>query len=174
MIIRCNWRFPFKCFKNPVGAWIDGNGREIAPEDLSLLVDDEQSPFANPFLFAIGAILLCDSAFRFKIGKQREMQVTVPCECRMAPVAIDRDPKKLGPVIAKLGKDLVVWLNSRLTGLIEVERHLIAADRTPIGRIEGKNDHLVRKITQRKHLVGRHVEVKSRGTSAGRKNLSHR
>jgi hypothetical protein len=49
----------------------------------------------------------------------------------MAPVvAIDRDPKKLGPVIVKLGQDLVV------------ERHLIAADRTPIGGIEGKNDHL--------------------------------
>ena len=89
------------------------------------------------------------------------MQVTVLCECRMAPVAIDRDPKKFGPVIVKFGQDFVL------------DRHLIAADRTPIGRIEGKNDHLVRKITQRKHLVGRHVEVKSRSSSAGRKNLSH-
>src|ERR1700730_10092365 len=120
----------FKCFKNPVGAWIDRDGRAIAPENLPLLVDDEQSPFANPFAFAIGAILLCDGAFRFKVGKQRKMQVTVVCECRMAPVAIARDPKKLVPVIVKLGQDLVV------------ERHLIAADRTPIGGIEGKNDHL--------------------------------
>jgi hypothetical protein len=36
---------PFKCFKNPVGAWIDGKGRAIAPENLPLLVDDEESPF---------------------------------------------------------------------------------------------------------------------------------
>jgi hypothetical protein len=31
----------FKCFKNPVGAWIDRDGRAIAPENLPLLVDDE-------------------------------------------------------------------------------------------------------------------------------------
>src|ERR1700730_7326731 len=89
------------------------------------------------------------------------MQVTVLCECRMAPMAIDRDPNKFGAVIVKLGQDFVI------------ERHLIAADGTPIGGIEGKNDDFVRKIVQRKHLVRGHVKVKSRSSRAGRKNLSH-
>ena len=46
----------------------------------------------------------------------------------MAPGAVDGDPQQVGATAApELGQDLVV------------QGHLVAADRTPVGRIEGQN-----------------------------------
>ena len=59
----------------------------------------------------------------------------------MAPGTIHRNTEELGAVLFELGQNLVA------------ERHLIAADRTPIGRVEGKDYRLTREVAERQVLI---------------------
>src|SRR5256884_9345113 len=60
--------------------------------------------------------------------------------------SVDRDAEQLGPVALKLRKDLVV------------QRHLVAADGTPVGWIERENHRPTTEVAQRPRLVGSAVQ----------------
>src|ERR1700681_2728399 len=74
---------------------------------------------------------------------------------RMTPDSIHRDPHDLGGVLVKLGKNLVI------------ECHLIAAHRTPIGRVEHEDDWSSAELAQAEYLVGRRVQSEVGSRSAG-------
>src|SRR5262245_26166246 len=67
----------FQRVENSFGAWIDADRRTIAPEDQSILVDDEQRAFAVTILSAVGSVFLGDSTFGLEVGQQWEMQPTI-------------------------------------------------------------------------------------------------
>jgi hypothetical protein len=64
----------------------------------------------------------------------------------VTPLAIDRDPEELGVEFLDLGENLVV------------ESHLVAADRTPVGGIEGEDDRPPAKVGEGDGLVRGRVE----------------
>src|SRR6267142_5017527 len=64
-------------------------------------------------------------------------------------------------MLAKFRKDLVV------------ERHLVAADRAPVGRIEGENDRLARQISEGEILIGRDAQRESRCACSCGQNVCH-
>src|SRR5467141_622006 len=74
-------------------------------------------------------------------------------EREVTPRSVDRDAEQLGPVALKLRQDLVV------------QHHLVAAHRTPIGRIERENHRSTAEVVERHRLVGSAVqrEVGCRG-----------
>src|SRR4051812_6170177 len=76
------------------------------------------------------------------------MQLAVVCIGRVAPDAIDRDSQQLGIVALEFFKNFVV------------EGKLIAADGTPVGRIERQDDGAATKFGQSDFLVGRAVQLK--------------
>ena len=78
---------------------------------------------------------------------------------RVTPGPVYRDPHNLGSVLVKLGKNLVV------------QRYLIAANRTPVGRVEHKDDRSSAELAQAEYLVGRRVESEVGGRSAGGENF---
>src|SRR4029079_10529305 len=114
------WKF-LERVEDAVGTRIDRDRRAIAPGDHAVAVDDEEGALGNTFLVAVGAIALRYLALGMEICKQREMQAAGPGEGLMAPGAVHRDAEQLRAVLVELGQNLVV------------ERHLIAADRAPIG-----------------------------------------
>ena len=71
------------------------------------------------------------------------MQLAILAEGKVAPDAVDRDAEQRGVVTLKLRQDLVV------------ERHLIAAHRAPVRRIEGENHRAAAKLLEPDLLVRR-------------------
>src|SRR3712207_9354773 len=65
--------------------------------------------------------------FRSEVGEQREAEVTRGGEGLMAPHAVDPDAEQLRVAALELGEHLVE------------ERHLVTADGTPSGGIEGQH-----------------------------------
>jgi hypothetical protein len=59
----------------------------------------------------------------------------------MTPGAIDGYPDELGSVAAEFREHLVV------------ERHLVAAHRTPVRRVEGEYDRLSSEVAERQILI---------------------
>ena len=96
-----------------------------------------------------------------EIGQQRKMQTAVLGISLMAPGAIHRNAEELGAVLAELGEDFIV------------ERQLIAADRTPIGRVEGKDYRLTREVAERQVLIRRDPEGEVGGGRSGRQDMRH-
>jgi hypothetical protein len=77
----------------------------------------------------------------------------------MRPNAVDRNPEDLGAVPSKLGKDLIV------------ERHLVAAHWTPVGRVENEDDRVSAELAQAEYLVGCCVQCEVGRLGAGGKEL---
>jgi hypothetical protein len=140
--------------ENTVGSGIDRHGRHITPADDSVAVDHEQRALANAAGAVIGAIFPRDVAFGFEVGQQRKVKLAVLREGEMAPHAVDRNPENLGAEFAKLRQHLVV------------ERHLVAADGAPVGRIKGEDERLAPKIAERHGLIGRHLQFEIWSRSA--------
>src|SRR5208282_149959 len=74
----------------------------------------------------------------------------------MAPGAIDRDADDCRLEFVKLGENFII------------ERHLITAHRTPVGRVERQYQRSAAEVAQRNELVRCTVQRKIRGRSAGR------
>src|SRR3954465_3841617 len=102
----------------------------------------------NPSLSRYGAVGLCDGALRMKVGEQREMNVPLLGERFMTPGRNHGDAEELRIVVAKLRQDLIV------------DRHLIAADRAPVGGIKGEDHRLALEVAQAQLLVWRDVQRK--------------
>jgi hypothetical protein len=64
-------------------------------------------------------------------------------------------------VLFELGQNLVV------------ERHLIAADRTPIGRVEGKDYRLTREVAERQVSIRHDPEGEVGGGGSGGQDMRH-
>jgi hypothetical protein len=62
-------------------------------------------------------------------------------------------------------------LSSRWGQRLVVERHLIAADRTPVGRIEGDDHRLAGEVAEAQALIGGHVQREIRSLGAGTQKL---
>jgi hypothetical protein len=90
-----------------------------------------------------------------EISQQRKMQMAVLGISLMAPGTIHRNAEELGAVFAELGEDFIV------------KRELIATDRAPIGRVEGKDYRLTREVAERQVLIRRDPEGEVRGGGSG-------
>jgi len=71
------------------------------------------------------------------------MKFALAAKGSMAPRAIDRNAEELSSEASKLRKQFIV------------ERHLIAANRTPVRWIKGEHDRPTAKLRQADELVGR-------------------
>jgi hypothetical protein len=89
------------------------------------------------------------------------MQVPVLGIGVVTPHAINRDSKKLRAVLAEVRQQLVV------------ERELIPADGTPVGRVEGNDDWLAAKVAKRELLIGRNGQREIRRSNTGGQYRSH-
>src|SRR2546430_11084779 len=89
----------------------------------------------------VHAVPASDGALRLEVRQEREMKPALLREREVAPHPVDRDAKQLGPVALKLRKDLVV------------QHHLVAAHRTPVGRIEREYHRPAAEVPQRDRLV---------------------
>ena len=108
-----------------------------------------------PLVFAVHAVLPRDISLGFEVGQQRKAQLSVVRECDVTPHAVDRNADQLGVESRKLWKDFVV------------EPHLIAADRTPVRRIEREDYRPAAKFAERHLLIGRRRKGKVRRLSSG-------
>src|SRR6267142_1752014 len=89
------------------------------------------------------------------------MQLAIVRERLMTPGAVDRDAKKLRAVPAELGQDVVV------------EAHLVAADRTPVGRVEGKDHAPAGQLVERQRLIRRDVQGKAGSAYSFGEDVGH-
>src|SRR4029077_6814699 len=80
-------------------------------------------------------------ALGLKVGEKGEMEFTIARECSVAPGAIDGNSDKLRAQVAKILEHFIV------------ERHLIAAHRTPVCGIKSEHHILSPKIADIKPLV---------------------
>ena len=71
------------------------------------------------------------------------MKLALAAKGGVAPRAIDRNANEFSAEASKLRKQFIV------------ERHLIAANRTPVGWIKGEHDWSPAKLRQADELVGR-------------------
>ena len=77
-----------------------------------------------------------------EVRQQRKVQVAMLGEGLVAPGPVHRNAQELSPMLVELWEHLVV------------ERHLVAADWTPIRGIEGQDDRFALQIAEREPLVG--------------------
>jgi len=89
------------------------------------------------------------------------MQVAVLGEGLVAPRAVHRNSQQLSAMFAELGNDFIV------------KRHLVAADRAPVRRIESKDDLPSLQIAEREPLIGRDPQLEIGSGCAGGQNLGH-
>jgi len=78
---------------------------------------------------------------------------------RVTSGSVYRDPYNLGAIFMKLGKNLIV------------QCYLIAANRTPVGRIEHEDDWSSAELAQAEYLVGRRMQSEIGGRRAGGENF---
>src|SRR5258707_2280747 len=154
-------RHVFQCLEDTVGAGIDSDRGAIAPEDLATVVEDEQCTLADAVRFPISSVALRDLTLGVEVRQQRKMQVAVFGEGLVAPSAVYRNSQELSAMFAELGKDFIV------------KRHLVAADRAPIRRIESKDDRPSLQIAEREPLIGRDPQLEIGSGCAGGLNLRH-
>jgi hypothetical protein len=152
------WEF-LQRIENAVGARIDGDRREVAPEDDALPVDDEQGTLANSFSFPISSIGACDLSLRVEVREQREVQMTVLGECLMTTSTIDRDAQELGSRLVELRKDLII------------ERHLVTADGTPVRWVKSQDHRPAGQVLKRQVLICRYPEGEIGSRGPGSQNL---
>ena len=76
-------------------------------------------------MLPVGSGRLSHCAFRLEVGGQRKVQMALSGKGFVASDAVHRDADELRPVLLELRADFVI------------ERHLVAADRTPVGGVEG-------------------------------------
>src|SRR3989441_1447252 len=143
--------------QDAVGAGVDPDGRDVAPADDPVTVDDEQRSLAEPVAVAIHAVAARHRPLGLEVGEQGEVQVALAGERSVAPGAIHRDAEQPGAVTLELGPNLVV------------QRHLIAAHRAPVRRIERENHRVPAVVTQRDGLIRRTVQGEVGRLSPGRK-----
>jgi len=89
------------------------------------------------------------------------MQVSILAEGGMAPDAINRNSDKLSSMFLELRQYFVV------------QRHLVAANRTPVGRVEGQDYWPPPKLGERDGLVWRNVQGEVGRLCARRKYMRH-
>src|SRR5947208_291304 len=131
--------------------------RDVAPADDPLAVDDEQRSLAEPVAVAVRSVAARHRPLRLEVREQGKVQLALVGERPVAPGAIHRDAEELGAVARELGEDLVV------------QRHLIAADGTPVRGIKRQDDRLAAVVAQRDGLIRRAVEREVGCLSPGRK-----
>src|ERR1700731_995987 len=150
------FRERFECLEDSVGAGIHPDRRQVAPCNRPLRIDYKQRSLTDSLVIAIRAVLACDRTLGLEIRQQRKVQLAILRERIMAPGAIDRDTYDRSLEFVELGQHLIV------------KRHLIAAHRTPVGRIECHDQWSAAEVTQRDELIGRAMQrkVRRRGTGS--------
>src|SRR5678816_1078343 len=106
-------------------------------------IDNEESAFGRSILVVVNAVSTRHRAFGLEVGQKRKVQVVVPGKDSVTPRAVHRYPEKFGFKLLKLIQYFVV------------ERHLIAADRTPVGGIKCQDQRSSPELIQRYRLVRR-------------------
>ena len=106
-------------------------------------IDDKQRPFAHTIFVAINTVAARHVPLWFKVGQKGEMKLTLARECGVAPRTIHRNADQLRTELVEFLQHFVV------------ESHLIAADRTPIGRIKGEHDRLATELAESEPLIRR-------------------
>ena len=97
-----------------------------------------------------------------KVGEQWKTQPARLNIGFVAPHSVDRDAQQLRAVLAEFRQHLVV------------KRELIAADRTPVRRIEGEDHRSALQLAERQILIRRHAQCEPRSGGADGENLRHR
>src|SRR4051812_22318822 len=95
-----------------------------------------------------------------KISQQRKMDVVVARECSVAPGPINRNPQNGRLMILEFWKDLVV------------ERNLVAANRTPVCRVEDEDHRAAAQLAKRERLVRSDVQCEI-GSGSSRREYGH-
>src|SRR5205823_3535427 len=121
---------------------------------------DEQRSLAEPVAVAVRSVAARHRPLRLEVREQGKVQLALVGERPVAPRAIHRDAEELGAVARELGEDLVV------------QRHLIAADGTPVRGIKRQDDRLAAVVAQRDGLIRRAVEREGGCLSPGRERTS--
>src|SRR6266446_2378363 len=147
----------FEGAQDAIRTGIHVDRRDVAPADDPVTVDDEQRSLAEPVAVAVHAVTPRHRPFGLEVREQGEMQFALAGERSVAPGAIHRDAEQLGAVALELGQDLVV------------QRHLIAADRTPVRGIERQNHGLAAVVPQRDGLIRGALECELGCPTPGRK-----
>src|SRR4029077_13884131 len=111
--------------------------RDIAIADHAVTIEHEERTFANTFLLAVYALLPVDHPLGLEIRQQREVKATVFLVSQMAPDAVDGNRYQRRVQILELLTQLVI------------QRQLVPADRTPVGRVKHQNNIAALKLGQR-------------------------
>src|SRR5439155_26067279 len=94
--------------EDPVGARVHADGRDIAPPVHAALVDDEERAPTEAVLLAVRAVRARDGALRLEVREQREPELAIARERRVAPRPVDRDPEELRAESCEFRPDLVL------------------------------------------------------------------
>jgi len=134
--------------KDHVGARIDVDLGNVAPNDLAVRIEDEQRPLAEPVFSAEDTERFSHGTFRLEVGEKRESNVPDLGKSLVAPHSVDGNADQLGSVLLELRQDLVV------------DCHLVATNWTPIGGVESQDYRFAKKRIQADWDSRRHVDRK--------------
>src|SRR5688500_607906 len=118
----------FESREDTVRARVDADWRQVAPAHHALGIDDEEGTFRDAVLLTICAVAAGHPSLRLEIGEQGKMDLARLGEGAMAPHAVHGHAKHLRAELLELTRQLAV------------DGHLVAADRAPVGGVEGQ-DH---------------------------------
>jgi hypothetical protein len=130
----------------------------VRPAYDPLGVEDEQRAVTESVAVAVDTVGARHVSLGLEVRQQGEVKLARLGKSAVAPDAVDRDPEHLRAVAPELRKDLVV------------ERHLIAADGTPVCRVERQDDRVAPEVRQLHLLVRCRVQLKfGSGRSRGKR-----
>src|SRR6266850_7202334 len=85
----------FERRQDSVCAGIDADGRNVAPSDYAIGINNEERALRKTVLGAIDPVGAGDGSLGLEVGQKRKMQLAVRGECQVAPGPIHRDPQQL-------------------------------------------------------------------------------
>src|SRR5207244_9309579 len=77
--------------QDAVRAGVDGDGRDVAPPNDSVTVDDEQRSLAEPVALAVHAVAPRHRPLGLEVREQGEVELALVSERSVAPGTIHRD-----------------------------------------------------------------------------------
>ena len=108
--------------------------------DRSLRVEHEQRPLAEPVIFSIGVVRRETAPLGSKSASNRKRIFRSLAKARWHHTAVYRKAEQLRVVLLELRHDLLI------------ERHLVAAHRAPVRRVEGQDHRLPDEVRWRDPL----------------------
>lgn len=129
-------RESLQCSQQIVHAGVEEVWICLAKADEALPIQDKKRAGAHALIISVDAVVLSDTATRLEIRQQREVELRLARERRVAVDAINGDTQQLRAEMRDLNRKFLI------------KDELVARERLPVHRIKHENNWLAKQAAQ--------------------------